>query len=99
MNVLNCYIKTGEFDWIKKSIPKVDAIRNSLKTINLKVLRKINTSIIKKAVRIKVLSGGTIDGYNVVTIDGTNLFNTKDPHCEDCISSIAKGKKYFSHNC
>lgn len=99
MNVINCYIKTGEFDWMKKRIPKVDAIRNSLKSINLDGLREINTSIIKKTIRNKVLAGGTIDGYIVAAIDGTKLFNTKDPHCDDCLSNTTKGKEYFSHNC
>jgi len=89
-NELKCMIKSGEFDTMVScnySIPQIDTIRSSLKTVNLNCLRRINNSIIKKAVRNKVLNEGTIEGYIVVAIDGTNLFNTKNPHCNDCIKT------------
>jgi len=94
-NQLNCKIKSGEFDSLfvgETQIPRIDSIRNSLKTINLSGLRKINKSIIRKAVRNKVLSVGTIDGYTVTAIDGTRLFRTQNPHCDDCLYIINKEK-------
>lgn len=66
-------IKAGEFNNIftsKNGVPRIDAISNLLKSISLNVLREIINRIIKKAVRNKVLDGGTIDGLNVVAIDG-----------------------------
>lgn len=57
--------------------------RNSLQSINLNELRQVIEKTIKKAVRNKALNGGTIDGLNVVAIDGTNLFNNQSPHCYD----------------
>ncbi len=50
-------IKSGEFDSLisnKDRIPKIDTIRSSLKTVNLNCLKKVNNSIIKKAVKNKV---------------------------------------------
>ncbi len=64
-NELNCMIKSGEFGTLISSngkTPKIDAIRSSLKTVNLNCLRSINNSIIKKTKRNKVLVEGTIDG-------------------------------------
>ena len=101
-NQLNYMIKIGEFNNIFSSgdrIPKIDAIRNSLKSVGLVSLRKMNQSIIKKAVRNKVLYEGTIDGYTVAAIDGTKLFDNTDPHCDDCLLTRNKGKVYYSHSC
>ena len=38
-------------------------------------LRKMNQSIIKKAIRNKILNEGTIGGYTVEAINGTKLFD------------------------
>ena len=79
-------IKTGEFNSMFPSIegtPKIDAIRNSLKSVKLGSIRKMNLNIVKKAVRNKVLDEGTIDGYTVAAIDGTKLFDNTDPHFDD----------------
>ena len=94
-------IKTGEFDTMfshECGIPKIDAIRNALKSVSLVSLRKLHQCIIRKAVRNKVLDEGTIDGYTVAAIDGTNLFNDQKPHCDDCILKRTKGNKYYSHS-
>ena len=101
-NRMNYMLKTGEFDNIalsKNGVPRIDAIRNSLKSVDTNILRKINENIIRKSVRNKVLDGGTIDGLIVAAIDGTNLFNNKKPHCVDCILKRNKGKEYYSHGC
>ena len=99
-NQLNFLIKAGEFNSIyayEDRIPKVDAIRNSLKSINLNTLRRINQKIVRKADRNKVYNEGTIDGYTVAAIDGTNLFNRKKPSCDDCIYTNRRGKIYYAH--
>ena len=101
-NQLNCMIKSGEFNSLSSSngkIPKIDAIRSSLKTVTLNCLRRINNSIIKKTMRNKVLNEGTIDGYNVAAIDGTRLFRTEKAHCNDCLHTSNNGKQYFYHEC
>ena len=101
-NRLSYMIKTGEFNSMFPSIegtPKIDAIRNSLKSVKLGSIRKMNLNIVKKAVRNKVLDEGTIDGYTVAAIDGTKLFDNTDPHCDDCLLTRNKGKVYYSHSC
>jgi len=101
-NELNCMIKSGEFNTLTTSnvrVPKIDTIRSSLKTVNLNCLKRINNSIIKKAVRNKVLDEGTIDGYTVAAIDGTRLFRTEKAHCNDCLHTSNNGKQYFYHEC
>ncbi len=45
------------------------------------------------------MDDGTIDGFNVAAIDGTNLFNIQSPHCDDCILKKNRGKEYYSHSC
>ena len=99
---LNNMIKSDEFDNLflnKGRMPKIDIIRNSLNTVNLKCLRRINNSMIKKAVRNKVLDEGTIDGYKVAAIDGTRLFRTEKAHCNDCLHTSNRGKQYYYHEC
>jgi len=101
-NQLNFMIKAGEFNSMysrEDKVPKIDAIRSSLKSINLNAIRRINKSIIKKAVRNRALDIGAIDGYTVAAIDGTNLFNTRQPYCDDCIRTNKRGKIYYSHQC
>jgi len=101
-NELNLMIKSGEFNNLISSndiTPKIDTIRNSLKTINLDSLRKINNSIIRKAVRNKVLNEGTIEGYTVAAIDGTRLFRTDKAHCDECLCTSNRGKQYYYHEC
>jgi len=95
-------IKTGDFNnnaLRGNQIPKIDAIRNSLKSVDINILRKVNENIIKISIRNKVLTGGTIDGLTVAAIDGTNLFNNQKPQCDDCILKRNKGKEYYSHSC
>ena len=101
-NQLNYMIESGEFNTIYaqvEKVPKVDAIRNSLKSMNLDALRRINEKIIKKSVRNKVIGEGTIDGNTVAAIDGTNLFNIRKPSCDDCIHTNRRGKIYYAHAC
>jgi predicted transposase YbfD/YdcC len=101
-NQLNFMIKAGEFNNMHSrddNLPKIDAIRNSLKSIDLDALCQINKRIIRKAIRNRALSTGTIDGKTVAAIDGTNLFNTRKPSCDDCIRRNGYGKVYYAHSC
>lgn|GEM_PF-2245574 len=70
-----------------------------MKSINLNALQRINERVIRKAVRNKALYTGTIDGYTVAAIDGTNLFKTRKPACDDCIRRSGYGKAYYVHCC
>lgn len=57
----------------------------------------MNSKIIKKAKRNKVLEEGTIDGYTVAAIDGTKLFGSYKKSCEECCTTTTRNKQtqYF----
>ena len=86
-NELNLMIKNNEFNKLfprEMKTPKVDAIRDTLKVIDLNGLKQINQHIIKKAIYNKVFENGTIDGYTVVAIDGTKFFGSNKKSCVEC---------------
>jgi hypothetical protein len=94
-NELNCMIKENEFKNILPKgikLPKIDAIRDALKVINLKSLRQMLKHIITKARDNKVFDKGTIDGITVAAIDGTQTFNSDNKNCEHCLKAFKKGK-------
>jgi hypothetical protein len=60
-------IKNNEFSKLfprGTRLPLIDAIRDTLKVIDIKGLKEINQYIIKKAVENKILENVTIDGNN-----------------------------------
>lgn len=76
-NELNFMIKNHEFSKLYPRgtrLPQIDAIRDTLKVIDINGLNQINYHIIKKSVENKVFENGTIDGYTVAAIDGTKFF-------------------------
>jgi hypothetical protein len=94
-NTLNSMIKDNEFKNILPKgikLPKIDAIRDALKVINLKSLRQMLKHIITKARDNKVFDKGTIDGITVAAIDGTQTFNSDNKNCEHCLKAFKKGK-------
>jgi hypothetical protein len=52
--------------------PSIDAIRNTLKVIELDGLKHVNQQIVKTAVENKAFENGTIEGYMVAAIDEKN---------------------------
>src|SRR5471030_1138733 len=87
-NELNLMIKNNEFNKLfprGTRLPLVDAIRDTLKVIDIKGLKQINEYIIKKAIENKVFENGTINGYIVVAIDGTKFFGSNKKSCPECL--------------
>lgn len=100
-NELNLMIKNNEFSKLLPrgtKLPQVDAIRDTLKVIDINGLNKINQHIVKKAVENKVLENGTIDGYNVVAIDGTKFFGSNKKSCPECLKNIKGEKTHCFHS-
>jgi len=94
-NELNFMIKNNEFSKLfprGTKLPQVDAIRDTLKVVDINGLKQINHHIIKKAVENKVFENGTIDGYTVVAIDGTKFFGSNKKSCPECLKN-SKGEK------
>ena len=78
-NELNFKIKNHEFSKLLSrgtKLPQIDAIRDTLKVLDLEGLKQVNQNIVKTAVENNVFDNGTIDGYTVVAIDGTKLFGS-----------------------
>ena len=66
-------------------LPRIDAIRDTLKVIDLDGLKHVNRHIVKTAVENKVFKNGTIDGYMVAAIDGTKFFGSNKKSCSECL--------------
>jgi hypothetical protein len=95
-NALNNMIKENEFKNILPKgikLPQIDAIRDTLKVIDIKGLRGMLKYGISKARDNKVFEAGMINGLTVVAIDGTQTFNSDKKSCENCLKSFKKGKK------
>ena len=91
-NELNLMIKNNEFSKLfprGTRLPLVDAIRDTLKVIDVKGLKEINKCIIKKSVENKVFENGTIDGLTVAAIDGTKFFGSNKKSCPECLRNKA----------
>ncbi|MDA8441877.1 MAG: hypothetical protein M0Z55_05825, partial [Peptococcaceae bacterium] len=100
-NELNLMIKNHEFRPLfprGTKLPQVDAIRDTLKVIDIDGLKQINQDIVKKAVENKVFENGTIDGYMVAAVDGTKFFGSNKKSCSECLTSIKAEKTHFFHS-
>ena len=100
-NELNFIINNHEFS---KLVPRgtrlaqVDAIRDTLKVINISGLKQINQLIVKKSVENKVFENGTIDGYTVVAIDGTKSIGSNKKSCPECLKNTKGEKTHYFHS-
>ena len=100
-NELNFMIKNHEFSQLLSrgtKVPKIDAIRDTLKVMNIDGLKQINQHIVKKTVEKKVFENGTIDGYMVAAIDGTKFFGSNKKSCSECLKSTKGAKTHFFHS-
>ena len=101
-NELNNMIKNIEFKRITAKgckLPGIDAIRDTLKVIEIEGLREILKGCIIKTRENKVFDNGTIDGLVVCAIDGTQTYNSDKKKCENCLSVIKSNKTdYRNHH-
>ncbi|KLU64482.1 transposase DDE domain protein [Desulfosporosinus acididurans] len=97
-NELNFMIKNYEFTKLfprGTKLPQIDAIRDTLKVLDLEGLKQVNQNVVKTAVENKVFDNGTIDGYTVAAIDGTKFFGSNKKSCPECLKNT-KGNKIHS---
>jgi len=90
MNELKFMLVENEFSKIfprSYELPQIDTIRDTLKVIRINGLKDINQNIVRKAIKNKVFSNGTIDGYTIAAIDGTKFFGSNRKPCTECLSS------------
>lgn len=95
-NLIEKCLREGSFNKFLGSANfslSADTLGFALARTTLRQFSEVNDSIIKKARYGKVYQGGTIDGFNVVAIDGSEVFRTKCKSwsCEECrITEITK---------
>ena len=100
-NELNFMIKSHEFSKLvprRTKLAQVDAIRDTLKVINIDGLKQVNYHIVKTAINNKVFVNGTIDGYTVVAIDGTKFFGSNKKSCSECLKNMNGNKTHCFHS-
>ena len=94
-NNLNNMIQDDDFKHIVPrgmKLAKIDAIRDTLKVIEIEGLRRMLMHGVRKARGNKVFASGTIDGLVVTGIDGTQTFNSDKKSCEHCLTASKKGR-------
>jgi len=88
-NLVESYLREGYFNKFLGSAGfgiSADTFGYALARTTLREFREINDSVIKKAHYGKVYQGGTIDGFKVTALDGSEVFRTKHKSwsCEKC---------------
>ena len=78
-------------------LPKIDAVRDAVASMDYEDIRKAHAQIIDKVIENKVLQDHTINGYRVAAIDGVELFSSELKHCEECLSRTVKGVRQYFH--
>ena len=78
-------------------LPKIDAIRETVKTMRLSDIRAMFEGIIDKIAENKVLRENTINGLRVAAIDGVELFSSKVKCCEGCLTREVQGEEEYFH--
>ncbi|WP_243450460.1 hypothetical protein [Desulfosporosinus sp. Sb-LF] len=89
-NELSLMIKNHEFSQLfprGTKLPQIDAIRDTLKVMDIDGLKQINQKIVKTAVENKTFENGSIDGYMVAAIDGTKFFGSNRKSCSECLKN------------
>lgn len=92
-NLLEQLLKGDYFNKLlgkKKTKGSADTFGYALARIDSKQLETINNTMIKKARYNKIYQGGTIDGFPVVAIDGTEILRTQSEHwsCAKCRRTV-----------
>jgi hypothetical protein len=78
-------------------LPRIDAIRDSLKCLDIQGLDIMHNSIIKKARDNKLVRNGTIDGYSVVAFDGVEIFESTKKTCPSCLTRVINEAPHYFH--
>jgi len=100
-NELSLMFKNHEFSQLfprGTKLPQIDAIRDTLKVMDIDGLKQINQQIVKTALQNKTFENGTIDGYMVVAIDGTKFFGSNKKSCSECLKNTTGDKTHSFHS-
>jgi hypothetical protein len=78
-------------------LPKIDAIRETVKSMWLEDVQFMYDGLIAKIIENKVLRENTINGLRVAAVDGVELFSSKVKCCEDCLTREVNGEDEYFH--
>ena len=78
-------------------LPKIDAVREIVKQMELRDIRFMFDGVIDKAVENKVIRENTINGLRVAAVDGVELFSSKAKCCEGCLTREVQGEEEHFH--
>jgi hypothetical protein len=76
-NQLDNWLEHDDFRRIvpkKMRLPRIDAVRDSLKVMEINDVAGCHYSIIKVSIKNKLVRNGTVDGYTVVALDGVTHY-------------------------
>ena len=99
-NQLDDWLEHNDFQRIvpkKMRLPRIDAIRDSLKVIEIKDIETLHHGIITTSLKNKLVRNGTIDGYKVVAFDGVELFESTKKSCDNCLTRVIKDVPHYFH--
>ena len=79
-------------------LPKIDALREIVKEMELEDVQKMYDDIIDRAIKNKVLRENTINGLRAASVDGVELFSSKVKCCEGCLTrELKNGEIEYFH--
>ena len=79
-------------------IPKIDAVRDIVKSMELSDVQDLQDSVVSKAIENKILRENTINGLRVAAVDGVELFASKVKSCDGCLTrELANGETEYFH--
>jgi len=84
-NQLDDWLQHNDFQRIvprKMRLPRIDAIGDRLKVIEIADIMALHHSIIRTSIQNKLVRNGTIDAYKVVAFDGVELFGSTKESCD-----------------
>lgn len=99
-NQLDDWLKHNDFRRIvprKMRLPRIDAIRDSLKVIEIADIVALHHSIIRTSIQNKLVRNDTIDGYKVVAFDGVELFESTKKSCANCLTRVINDIPHYFH--
>ena len=99
-NKLDDYLENKDFRKIvpkKMKLPRIGAIRDSLKTFEIDELVRVHDEILKKSKENKLYRNGTIDGLKVVALDGVELFESTKKSCPNCLTRMINKVPHYYH--
>ena len=78
------------------AVPHMDSVNHLLKALTPDELQELVVKPLRQLIRNKTLDGFRLEGELLVAVDGTELFEFKEPHCDHCLKrELSNGPQYY----